>query len=118
MSLRARDRTKRDLQLIEATQLIAGCLVAIAVMQAAVLAWESLYVALFASAEEVASYHFGSEAMVAIGGLAYESPEYYVGLSVARMAVLIGASAAGLAYIRSGGLLRTGIGVACFVAGL
>src|SRR5258705_163451 len=55
--------------------------VALAFLGAAVMGYEAVSLGLFAGPSTVASYHFGSEAMVGVGGWAYTSRQAYVASS-------------------------------------
>jgi len=81
--------------------LIAAPGIAVALLGLAVIGYEALYLGLFAGADTVASYHFGSEAMVGAGGWAYASRRVYVVSSAA-----LAAAAAILAMTISHGARR------------
>ena len=93
-------------------------MVGIALTLAVIVGYEAIYVGLIASSEEVARYHFGSEAMKGAGGWTYESREVYVGMSTLCAGLFIAASLTGVRFVRKGGLMWFVLSVLCLLVGL
>ncbi len=103
---------------MEMSRVLASCALAFGVIHAAALGFEAIYVGALVSPEALASYHFGSESMVGVGGLAYGSVENYVSLSAAGAGMFLWAAAAWLAFLRKGGLVNAGAATGFFCGGL
>ena len=100
------------------TRIVGAGMVGVALTLALTVAYEAVYVGLIASAEEVAKYRFGSEAMMGEGGRTYESRELYVGMSTLCTAFFLVASVTGVRFVRKGGLMWSVLSFVCLLVGL
>jgi hypothetical protein len=98
-------------------RVVVAFMVGVALTLALIVGYEAVYVGLIASAEEVAKYRFGSEAMMGEGGRTYESREVYVGMSALCAALFVVASVTGVRFIRKGGLMWFVLSCLCLIVG-
>jgi len=103
---------------MQTARIVVACIVSVSLILAAIVGYEAVYVGVVASTEEVAKYHFGSEAMMGEGKTTYESRTLYVGMSTLCAALFVAASVAGFWFVRKGGLMWPALSASCLLVGI